>query len=301
MNKFIKKVVFFALPIAIFIGVIVIIYGSTVPNLSNSISFNAKMLFIKEKEINTELDVLALGSSMTLNNVHSETIAGKFGPKYLSISSWGQSIEQDFKLLKIFALRYRPKNLVISSNFMDFEDKPFKIKFDLLDKYSYKFSPLTGFDLRYNIKIADDYKGHLIEKNSYKYLNFDKYGGINLIGKDLKIDSIRWRGRNIDESEILRKHYSYLDSIARYSQKNDIHFVFVQSPFREGFYYSLNKKQKEILGLHTAKVNSIMEKYGHQYINTMIQVWPDSLFIDYSHLNKKGAEKYTKSFVEQIK
>ena len=301
MVKFIKKTSLFTLPLMMLILSVVLIYGTTVPNLSNSLSFNAKMVFVSEKSIDTQLEVMAIGSSMTLNNIHSETIVEHFGPDYLNISSWGQSIEEDYNLVKVFVPRYKPKTLIVSSNFMDFENNPIKIKFDLLDEYVFEKKMLSGFDLRYNIKNSGDYRKHQQEKNGYKYLNYDTNGGVNLDGENFKVDPERWKGRHIGKSPLDAKHYIYLDSISNFCNANDITFVFVQSPFRKGFYNQLEEYQKDTLRNHVDRVNIIMNKNGHQFVNTIDEVWPDSLFVDYSHLNELGAKKYTELFLSQIK
>ncbi len=257
------------------------------------------MLFLKENGTDNELDVMAIGSSMSLNNIHSRSMVDRYGPEYLNISSWGQTIEEDYELLKIFAPRFKPKTLVISSNFMDFENNPITIKYNLLDTYVFENKPLSGFDLRYNIKNAEDYRLYLKEKNGYKYLDYDENGGINLEPKDFKIESGRWNGRQIGESSLDSKHYRYLDSISNFCRSNDISFLFVQAPFRNGFYNELKGYQIDSLQNHVNRTKAILYRYGHQYVNSLDYSWPDSLFVDYSHFNEVGAKKYTELFLGQ--
>ena len=71
MKQFITKITLIILPIFIFIVVWLFIYGPPPPKLSTSISFNAKMKNIKDKQLGKKIDILAIGSSMSLNNIHT--------------------------------------------------------------------------------------------------------------------------------------------------------------------------------------------------------------------------------------
>jgi len=302
MRKFLKKIIaFFIVPIIIIL-ICVTIYGTSIPNLSNSLSFNDKMHFLKEKKLDTSLGILAVGSSMTLNNIHSKSIAKYLDSAYVNSASWGQSIADDFKMIKILAPLYKPKTIIVTSNFMDFQNEWSKIKFDRIEPYLSDTFTLTGFDLRYNLKNANKLQEFKQNKTLYDYLKYDKHGGINLNANHLKIDSLRWKGRVIGDSKLDIIQYRYLDSISNFCNSKNIDLVFVQSPFREGFYSKLKEEQKNYLNDHIQKVDSIVSLYNQQFIDTSSsRPWPDSLFADYSHLNAKGAQLFTSLFLDEIK
>lgn len=300
MLKFIKKIILFGmLPLIAFIGCVVI-YGTSIPNVSNSLSFNAKMQFLKEKKVDTTINVLAVGSSMTLNNMHSATIAASFDPAYLNTASWGQSIVDDYKLIKIFTPLYKPKTIIITSNFMDFQNEWSKIKFDLLDSYLSKTYTKSGFDLRYNIQNAEKLKEYKQNQNLYDYLNYDMNGGINLDAQYLKIDSLRWKGRAVNESPLDPTQYTYLDSISNFCKTNKIDLIFIQSPLRIGYTAQMNDAQNKFLLDHITKVAAILKNGDQQFVNTLDGDWPDDLFADYSHFNEKGARVFTNLFLAEI-
>lgn len=300
MIKFIKKIILFGiLPIAAII-VCVVIYGTAIPNVSNSLSFNAKMYFMKSKKLDTTVHVIAVGSSMTLNNIHSATIAAHFDNSYINTASWGQSIVDDYKLIKIFTPLYKPETIIITSNFMDFQNEWSKIKFELLDSYLSKTYTKSGFDLRYNIKNAEELEAYMQNQSLYNYLNYDDHGGVNLDAQYLITDSLRWKGRAVDESPLDPIQYAYLDSISNFCNSNKISLIFVQSPFRVGYYSQMTSDQKAYLNNHVKKVDSILGINNQFFINTLDNKWSDELFVDYSHLNKEGSEVFTHLFLEKV-
>lgn len=301
MTNFLKKIIVFSIIPLVSILICVLIYGISIPNLSNSLSFNAKMLFIKEKKMSSNLKVLVVGSSISLNNIHSEAITKSFSSEYLNTASWGQRIADDYKLIKIFEPRFKPETIIISSNYMDFQKEWSKLKFDLIDSYLSDSNILTGFDLRYNIINAKKLKEFRENNTLYDYLNYDVNGGINLEAKNLRIDSIRWKGKAIDETLLDSNQYMYLDSISNFCKVNDISFVFVQGPLAENYYSNLNDTKKMYLNNHIQKVDSIIKRNNQHFIDTSNRPWPDELFADYAHLNKKGAQKFTKLFLDEIK
>lgn len=300
MIKFSKKIILFGIPPLAAIIVCVVIYGTSIPNVSNSLSFNAKMLFLKEKKIDTSLNVLAVGSSIALNNIHSTTMAKSLDASYVNTGSWGQSIIDNFKLIKTLVPQYKPKQIIIASNFMDFQSEWAKIKFELIGDYLSNSHTLSEFDLKYNIKNADKLEEFKKNQTLYDYLKYDDYGGINLDANFLKIDSIRWTGRAVDESPLDPVQYAYLDSISNFCKTNKIDLVFVQSPFRAGYYGQLTDIQMAFLNKHIAKIDAILTRDDQQFINTLNGDWPDDLFVDYSHLNKEGAAIFTTQFLAEI-
>jgi len=121
-----------------------------------------------------------------------------------------------------------------------------------------------------------------------------------LDAQHLVTDSLRWKGRAVDEIPLDPVQYAYLDSISNFCKTNKISLIFVQSPFRAGYYSKLNDDQKAYLNNHVKKVDSIISTNNQHYINTLESEWPDELFVDYSHLNATGAKKFTSQFLEEI-
>ena len=106
MRKFIINIFKFLLFPTIIIGIIffTIIKKIGLENLpalnfSSSYSYNEKIRFLKNKS--NSPSIIAIGSSMTLNNLDSDIVVKELkDDEYLNVSSWGLRISESYKLLK---------------------------------------------------------------------------------------------------------------------------------------------------------------------------------------------------------
>jgi hypothetical protein len=303
MKKFISKTILLSIPIIIIPLITLIYYGFPPPKLSESISFNAKILNLKEMQLVGDIDVLAIGSSMSLNNIHTKTVKKHFGKNYFNLSSWGQNIGEDYNLIKIFTKRHKPKTIIISSGYMDFNNSSKKINYHSLDNYlsGNKFSILRELTVRY---LFDESRSYYIMKNdtkNYTSLMYDDCGGVNFEKNNFNITPNRWNGNSIKEFVLDSLQYNYLDSISLYCSSNDIKLVFIQSPFRKGYYSQLDKQSLNLLHTHENKVNQILSRNKQIFIKTENELWRNELFVDYSHFNNDGAKKYTQYLIGEYK
>ncbi len=314
MIQFIKKtILFFAFFGLTFIGIFAawIIYNypavdNPAPNLSNSYSFNEKMLFMKNSKTK-KLDALAIGSSMSLNNLHSETIARQLGTKsFINASSWGLNMKDNYRLLKVLNEIYHPNVLLVAANISDFQRVSKTIRYELVKGYlESPFSNLNyylkTFNMEYyfqNIKYASEVRNNV---HDYEYLNYDKYGGMNYGAEDFNINQERWMGDSIVDANFDPLQYQYLDSISTYCENNNIKLYFFQSPFREGYYSNLNEKEKKLIYSHIERIQHILRDGNCTFINTVDTTWSDSLFVDWTHLNKNGAKLFTEYCFDKVK
>src|SRR5882762_5458526 len=98
MKRFVVKLVLF-LCLSLLLSAGLLLFYSTShniendlpgPNLSNSFSLNEKLLFLRKHS--GKKNILAIGSSMALNNLHSETIVNILNDtSYINAASWGAS------------------------------------------------------------------------------------------------------------------------------------------------------------------------------------------------------------------
>lgn len=306
MTHFLKKIFLFSfycllLTTALFIGYI-LKYGITLgdipaPPLSDSFSLNEKLEFIRKTKKNEK--IISLGSSICLNNIHSETIIRSFhSNSYLNASSWGMTMEDNYQLLKTLCKIHIPTTLIVASSITEFQLPPKKINYSALDNYLMS-SDLTSslyhgqyFNLRYyieNIKYAKKVRSC---KNEYEYLLFDQYGGVNLDETNFKIDKKRWNA-DFECGKIIYNNYSYLDSISAFCKYNNITLLFFQSPFRSELYSNFDSNKLNELTIHINKIENILTRDKHTFINTNDTLWNDNLFVDGEHLNAAGAKLFT--------
>jgi hypothetical protein len=273
-------------------------------HFSNSYSLNEKIRFLKtsSKQANT----LALGSSMTLNNLHSETVINKFKKnEYLNTAAWGLSMGDNYTYLKSLNKVYPLKHLIICSNIVDFQNNEKLIDFNYVESYLKDNDIISfiqffnTFDIKYYTENWRYAKKVRSCSNHYDYLNFDQYGAINFEAKGFKINPLRWESDNLSNNG-LTAQYAYLDSISKFCANHNIQLYFFQSPIRQGLYNQLSEKKHTILKQHTAAINKMLDKNNQFLVNANEKTWPDSLFTDGSHLNKTGAKLFTQYCFDKI-
>lgn len=311
MVLFIKRLFIFTGFFVLFITMVVaswLFYNDIpAPNFSNSISYNEKMQFMHRNFHNSTVKVLAVGSSMTLNNLDSEMIAEKFNTtQYLNSASFGQNMKENFELIKICNQLYKPKNIIICSNYIDFYGTIKKIDYKLITEYLSEVNNhsllfyLKAFDLHHLLNQAKATKVSKAIEHEQDYLGYDKYGGVVLMAKNFNIIPDRWEGKSFTHDKLDSKQYQYLDSIAAYCHAKNIILYFIQTPFRKGFYDKLDSDRKNLIENHVDQSEKIIRKYPHYYVNTNKVAWPDSLFVDYTHFNETGALLFTRYWTKEV-
>lgn len=306
MRKFLKKSLLFIGGMAIFLIVFFAIwfqyYTAPPPNASNSISLNAKVLFLKNNFSEVDIDVLSIGSSMSLNNINSEAFADT---KYLNASSWGLNMKEIFNLLKIYNIKYNPKTLIISSNLSDFNISQQEIDYTSINEYlssdNFNLTDLEFWSFRQAIQDSRLLSVYQYDNTSYQSLKFDKFGGVNYPVANFHINDNRWRGDDLKNYAIDPMQYSYLDSISTFCYSNSIKFILVQSPFRQGYYSNLQVEDLSIIQDHIDNVENTLQATNSIFVNSLTENWKDSLFVDFTHLNEEGSRVYTGYFLEQMK
>jgi hypothetical protein len=275
------------------------------PDLSDSYSYNEKLEFLRKHPRNA--DIITVGSSLSLNNLDSKTITEELQSKsYLNLSSWGMSMKDIFLLLKMQSEIHVPRVLIVASGIMDFQATEKNVKYSVVrdflrsDNSAQIFYHLKCFNLKYyisNFKYARKVRSI---PNSYDYLGYDDYGTINIGKKDFRISELRWK-KDYLNAKLSQVQYAYLDSISVFCKKNEIKFLFFQSPYRKGLYSNFDSAKLKLLTDHISKVESILGSYQHTFINANNSLWDDDLFIDGTHFSAEGAKLFTKYCFENWK
>ena len=260
------------------------------PRIGNNIGFNDKLLFANNKSA----DHVAIGSSMTLYNINSESVITNLGSdNYLNLASWGLSIEDTYTLLRNYVKFNQPKTVIVSSNLFDFCKKQIQYNPDELEQSLTCGYPnilyLKHPEIRYYLSNTAYYKSLKTSKSVYESLVYDKYGGVSYADKLDSYVAEKWNETQ-DELGIDPINYSCLDSMAKFAQHQNIRLIFCQSPFREGLYDKIDRSN---LQNHIQKVENIISKYRMEFANATEKRWADSLFIDGTHLTGTGSKLYT--------
>lgn len=277
--------------------------NSPAMNFTDSYSYNEKLLFIKHQSSKPE--VLSIGSSITLRNLHSEIIVNELHTdKYLNTASWGIKMNEAFYLLKLLDNIYDIDKVIIASNLADFQDGTKIIDYNFIkaylsnDKAMTFFYFLKNFNLKYYITNIDYANYVRTNKHNNEYLNYDHYGMAGLKKQGFNIVQKNWLYKYlIIPSETA---YSYLDSISNYCQSKNMKLYFFESPHREGLVKEFSLEEKELLEHHIKRIENIIED-KHYFVNSSGCTWNDSLFVDGTHLSESGAKLFTQYCFDQIK
>lgn len=312
MKKFLRNLFLFLAPLCI------VIFGLTgyavkkynirytelpAPNLSASYSYNKKIEFIK----NRKADIMTIGSSMSLNNVYSESVIKHFNNNaYLNVSSWGLTIRDIYFLLKFQSGYLGAKTVIISSNIIDFAERETAAKsIDYKSVENYLSASAFLTDLYYRSYTPS----YLIEKfeygkkvvhniHDYDCLNYDAYGAVMMDSAGFNIDSNRWNEHKFPHADQIS--YNYLDSIGSFCQNKGIRLIFVHTPYRSAI-TMLPTFETNRMNEHIRNVEKIANRHEFTFINSTVQLWEDNLFVDASHFNSSGAQKFTDFFLTHLK
>jgi hypothetical protein len=313
MNSFLKKIILFSLFCTILSAIIVGVYvfrfqisknDIPAPPLSDSYSLNEKIEFLRSAK--KDAHVLAIGSSIALNNLHSETISKRIhGSLFLNAASWGMNMGDNYALLKAVYDIYHPDTLIIASSISEFELPAKKADYKRVQEYLTAGDFIADlyhvrcFNLRYYMDNAKYKKLVQSTRNQYEYLVFDQYGGVNIDDKDFKIDPRRWNA-NFDVKKMSVSNYDYVDSISTFCKLKNIKLLFFQSPFRRGIYSNLGAKKLQELQAHIDRIAAILKRDKQVLVNADKVLWDDALYLDGEHLGTKGAEAFTTYCFDQL-
>ena len=281
-------------------------YSGYKPIISNSISFDAKIYAIKRKHIK-QVDIMALGSSTTLNDLNSSIIKSNFKQSYYNFGAWGIEIRDLNHMIKSYVSNYNPKYVVLTSNFSDFVTKPNGTLPDNLF-FSLNCAPI------YYLKNYTNYNDIIIRKKALKFyqdntndfsaLKFDNYGGVALNVNRQTVTADRLSDINHLLISFPNKNtvgdYTSLDSLAIFLKTKNVKFIYIQAPFA-GDYIKTNEKRIAILS-HFDRCKNIVERNNGIYLNfEKNSKLPDSLFADPLYLNTKGAILLTNDIAQKLK
>jgi hypothetical protein len=274
------------------------------PNLTDSYSLNEKLRFLRGRSKDAE--VIALGSSMTLMNLNSEVVVKAIGnKKYLNAGSWGASMTDCYRLLKVLGQTYPMKTLIMSSNVIDFQHgvkhADYGVIADYLNPEKKRLVPYYLHNLSMNYFINNYPYTRLVRTHphDYFYLRFDPYGAVQLEGKNFNITKDRWelafRGDTVPAEQ-----YEYLDSISSYCRNTGIKLIFFQNSYRLKKKMTFDKKRLKMISDHVQKVSAILARDHHSFVDAGNRDWDDKLFVDAIHLNREGTEQVTAYWFDQL-
>lgn len=304
LKHFTRDVFVFLLPLIL---LMMIVYGTFFklgfePLFTNSTSLDLKLLDLRSHKFKN-IEVLSIGSSMTLNNLNSSEIKlTNKSDTYYNFGAWGLQIADTLYLLEYLTKIYKLKCVVISSSLPDFCEKdkitiPKHTELALINSYLPYFYTKSSI-----LQIIDRHRQKLKYKaDSYGYdnLNYDESGGVvfNIPKENISLE--RWNEGLSIPTNATQYQYDKLRELALFLKNNQIVFLFAQAPIKKSLFSS--QASSAVINDHFNKCQSIVNKNGGNYINLHNpSVFDDGLFVDQYHLNGAGSKIYTKQISSKL-
>jgi len=297
MKKKTWVAIWFLLLFILFISSFIFIYYLNeckgVPlRLTSSISFDAKLEFLKDYSEIKHTEILIVGSSMGLNNINSELLAKNIrNENILNISSWGLKVDEIYKLIKILDLK-NVKKIIYINQYFDFYGNNV-VKYNEVDFIDYLYKDLlvkpylkTFKTLNNNYKDYLEWEKRYLNDLKYSSLLFNQFGDVLLnINKD-NSNINRWKA--ITKVKSIENNYSHLEELIIYAQSINVELYLITTPYRLQFF-----ENNEFLKHYNEYIQKILElsnKYNVRYLNLQDRLnLIDEYFADSSHLNYKGS------------
>lgn len=295
MKTFIIKVIIWSILLITPILICFYIYGIS-PNISNNQSINHK-LYISSQVVKSPLQVVAIGSSITLNNLYAPTIVTELDSSFYNFACSGLNISSVQFMAEFYMKRYNYKTLIIASQIEDFNPEqaftfPTEREFNMMyNQHYYLLSLFSPF------KSLMPFTSINTDSTNLACQKYDAWGGVHLYIDKTNVEKGRWDATY----KIHNKENSYqsLERICQLSQKNNISLIFAIPPYKKGFITedeAIVDYQK-----HIDRCRYILNSYKYQlYDFSEDSHFDESHFADIIHLNEKGAILFTKLLCDQL-
>ncbi len=273
------------------------------PRVTSNSVLNMKLSHLRHRG-DHPVHVLALGSSMAMNNLSSEEVMAHFGDtSFVNMGAWGMDIQQTEGLAEVLVPLLKPHTVLLVSNLNDLVEDGKRFAVDTARVVAYlrtwgtTESYLRNLRPAYYLREMERNRIRVHDRGNYEFMGVDDHGGAGLLIPREQIDKERWErkpplGKWLDEQQ-----YAALDRLAAYLNKQGVRLIFLQSPYRDGV---RNADVERTVETHLARVSNILAPYDHIVVTSTDRHWPDGLFVDYSHLNREGARLFTRHVMSAL-
>jgi hypothetical protein len=269
--------------------------------LSGSVSFDEKMEWLFRRG-ERRWDVLAIGSSMTLNNLDCAALAERLprGIGFANAASWSLKMGDTRALLEYVERVREPRAVVIITGPMDFyrgQSKVF-VKPAELDFYrstgSYPLLVARYFDPWWYYGRSENIAEQRASRAWYSSLDYDSWGGVPLEVHWPTVEADRWNERP-RPALIDQRQYREFERLVAACAAHHQRLVCAQPPIRDD---AFGECDQAALRAHWARLSAILAAHGYRFYNLHGELpLGRECFADYSHLNAEGAHRFTEALL----
>ena len=267
--------------------------------ITNRISFDAKLKFIREHIDSDAVDTIIVGSSIGLNNIQG-TYLEKVSKKcnsVLNLSIYEATALQVEQLLELTDAFPNLKRIIYSAQYSDFPhikvlkdyDPKFLIKYirNELNPIAYQaLISRTCNNISFCMNREAQWDRKHMKSNKFEYLGFDTSGSVplHIYGKDI-VDH-RWR---LPQPGIMHpKSFEAVYHMAKRAENKNIKFYLAHQPYRQPL-YDKYKKVRDAMAYFDKRINDIFKQVKGKLIVLQDLHLNDDYFSDRTHLNDKGS------------
>ena len=298
MRRFLLRCAFFIAPFVLGMGVLMWINRDFLPapRLTPNLAMNEKVRFIS-RHAQRGCEVLALGSSMALNNLASDSVVAHLGTdRYLNAGAWGVGITESVRLGMVLTERLRPRTVLLVINLMDFRPgSPFTTEdsaavADHLDDPDPLGAQLRHLDLTYLLRQTELNRLRFTDPANYEYLAYDAHGAAPLQVPRDRIVAGRYDQPPPRMEALDGDRYAAFDQFARWLHARGTRLVVLQSPYRPGL---ASADLDRTWTVHVNRLHRILDPLSFTLVDGRAMPRSDDDYCDASHFNRQGAERFT--------
>jgi hypothetical protein len=249
--------------------------------------------------------ILALGSSMTLNNLASAPVVRHFGTRdMVNAGAWGMGAFETALIGPDLVEHLGPSTVIMVMNLMDFqpgtplnEGDEEAIREHLANGGS-AWDYLKYWDSPWFLRQIGLHRIRFTDPGNYEYLGFDAHGAATLEVPQERILPARFNKPAPRPDELQEYYYEAFAAFSVWLRERDTDLIVLLSPYRQGLQ---NPELEGLNAAHAQRLRQVLEASGHQLVNGNERVWPDSMFNDSSHLDRAGAEEFTRWALERLR
>ena len=284
-------------------------YPESMPPLpvSGSESFDKKAWLVRDAlHRHANIDIIAAGSSMTLNDLSSDVLMEILPDhRVLNIAGWAMRISDSAHWLQHVLKFFHPKTVIMLVSALDFYSQ--EVSLDMSDGELDEFvaAPksmsvcvlwLRKFSF---LNYARDWRiRQRMGRASYYSLQIDQGGAVPIEVFYPNVDPVRWALK--PNATLLEEgQYLSLSRLAGELRQRGVDLIVVQAPMR-----AIAAKDGTLSALqpHWRRVELILRSNGERFISAEEQQpLDDSYFCDYLHLNVKGMMQLTRELTRILR
>lgn len=303
-RRFLLRCTLLALPVPVMVALYCLPQARffPAPRITANIAVNEKAAFAR-KHFATGTDVLALGSSMALNNLDSRAMMEHFGDvRYLNAGAWGIGASELAVIGPILVDRLGPRTVVVCTNTMDFAEYPNILADDGASiRRSFNEPALLGYlrhwDAPYYLREMETNRIRFRDAANYEYLGFDAHGGAPLSLLPGQINQVRFNKPPPPGAELSPARYRAFGEFAGAMHRRSVKLIVIASSYRDGI---RNPASDAVQKGFTDRLRGILAPLGGELVDASQRGWPDSLFVDSSHLGAEGSRIFTAYCLAQL-